>query len=112
MLQFLEIYHIFVEFELNDFLLLSLLRVYSPASCDDEVKDILLLRRINMLHWLKPDHLDLPLDMKRYEVQGVFEQARDGQTTPTLLHMLRPLVMHIPHPPHINLQCTVCLYII
>lgn len=54
------------------------IRVFSPASCDDEVKDILLLRRINMLHWLKPSDLDVALDMNNLEVQNVFEQARQG----------------------------------
>ncbi len=57
---------------------LSIFRVFSPASCEDEVKDILLLRRINMLHWLKASHLDAPLDMSNYDIQQVFEQAREG----------------------------------
>ena len=52
--------------------------VYSPASCDDEMKDLLLLRRINMLHWLEPSILDVALDMVNHDVQQVFEQARQG----------------------------------
>ncbi len=54
-------------------------RVFSPASCDDEIKDILLVRRINMLHWLEASHLDLALDMSSYEVQSIFGQAREGR---------------------------------
>lgn len=57
---------------------ISNFRVFSPASCDDEIKDILLLRHINMLHWLKPSDLDVALDMNNLNVQRVFEQAREG----------------------------------
>ena len=42
------------------------------------MKDLLLLRRINMLHWLEPSILDVPLDMINHDVQQVFEQARQG----------------------------------
>ena len=42
--------------------------VFSPDSCDDGMRDLLLLRKIRMLHWLEPPHLDIPLDLENIQV--------------------------------------------
>ena len=52
--------------------------VFSIASSDDEVKDLLLLRRIRMLSWLQPMHLDLALNLESVEVQGLVSRGREG----------------------------------
>ena len=44
-------------------------RVYSPDSCDDAMRDLLLVRKIRMLHWLEPTHLDIPLDLHNLQVR-------------------------------------------
>ena len=44
-------------------------RVYSPDSCDDAMRDLLLVRRIRMLHWLEPTHLDIPLNLHDLQVR-------------------------------------------
>lgn len=53
--------------------------VFSMASSDDEMKDLLLLRRIRMLSWLEPMHLDLPLNLESVEVQGLVSKGREGE---------------------------------
>ncbi|XP_019850987.1 PREDICTED: rab5 GDP/GTP exchange factor-like [Amphimedon queenslandica] len=50
--------------------------VFAPPSCDDDIKDLLFVRRINMLHWLEPSILDVTLDLSNIEVQGIVAQAR------------------------------------
>ncbi|XP_064395551.1 rab5 GDP/GTP exchange factor-like [Halichondria panicea] len=50
--------------------------VYSPASCDDEMKDLLFQRRIRMLNWLETKHLDIPLKLDH---PGVQELITKGQ---------------------------------
>lgn len=52
--------------------------VFSPPSCDDEMKDLLLQRRIRMLHWLEPHHLDIPLKLTLPAVQELIDQGRQG----------------------------------
>lgn len=52
--------------------------VFSIASSDDEMKDLLLLRRIRMLSWLEPVHLDLALNLDNVEVQGMVSKGREG----------------------------------
>lgn len=52
--------------------------VFSIASSDDEMKDLLLLRRIRMLSWLEPVHLDLALNLDNMEVQGMVSKGREG----------------------------------
>ena len=42
--------------------------VFSPDSCDDGMRDLLLLRKIRMLHWLEPRHLDIPLHLEDTQV--------------------------------------------
>ena len=53
--------------------------VFMLASCDDEMKDLLLLRRIRMLHWLEPHHLDIPLNLHNKQVQQMVSSGRDGK---------------------------------
>lgn len=53
--------------------------MFSIASSDDEVKDLLLLRRIRMLNWLQPMHLDLALNLENVEVQGLVSRGREGE---------------------------------
>lgn len=60
--------------------------VFSIASSDDEMKDLLLLRRIRMLSWLEPVHLDLTLDLQNVEVQGMVSKGREGQSVTFALH--------------------------
>ncbi len=52
--------------------------VYSPASCDDKMKDLLLQRRIRMLHWLEPHHLEIPLKLDHPGVQELITKAQQG----------------------------------
>ena len=59
--------------------LLFLCSVFSIPSSDDEVRDLLLLRRIRMLGWLQPVHLDLPLNLQSPEVQGLVSKGREGE---------------------------------
>ena len=54
-------------------------RVFSPESCDDEMKDLLLQRRIRMLHWLEPQHLDIALNLHNPEVQDMISTGRQGE---------------------------------
>ena len=42
------------------------------------MKDLLLLRRIRMLSWLEPVHLDLALNLDNVEVQGMVSKGREG----------------------------------
>ncbi len=58
---------------------LDVCSVFSIPSSDDEVKDLLLLRRIKMLRWLEPVHLDLPLNLQNPEVQGMVSKGREGE---------------------------------
>lgn len=51
--------------------------VFSIPSSDDEMKDLLLLRRIRMLSWLEPVHLDLALNLQNVEVQGMVSKGRE-----------------------------------
>lgn len=51
-------------------------KVFSPESCDDEMKDLLLQRRIRMLHWLEPQHLDIALNLHNPEVQDMISTGR------------------------------------
>ena len=53
--------------------------MFSIPSSDDEVKDLLLLRRIRMLSWLEPKHLALPLNLQSPNVQGMFAKGREGE---------------------------------
>lgn len=43
------------------------------------MNDLLLLRRIRMLSWLEPMHLDLPLNLQDVEVQGMVAKGREGE---------------------------------
>ncbi len=52
--------------------------MYSPASCDDEMKDLLLQRRIRMLNWLEPQHLDIPLKLDHPGVQELVTKGQQG----------------------------------
>jgi len=53
--------------------------VYSPASCDDDMKDLLFQRRIRMLNWVEPKHLDIPLKLELPQVQELISQGRQGK---------------------------------
>ena len=55
--------------------------VFSAASSDDEVKDLLLVRRIRMLGWLLPQHLDITLNLHNPVVQTQISQGREGMAT-------------------------------
>lgn len=48
-------------------------------SSNDDMKDLLLLRRIRMLSWLQPSHLEIPLNLQSTEVQGLVSRGREGQ---------------------------------
>ncbi|CAI8039003.1 Rab5 GDP/GTP exchange factor [Geodia barretti] len=52
--------------------------VYSPDSCDDAMRDLLLVRRIRMLHWLEPTHLDIPLNLHDLQVQEHVSASRQS----------------------------------
>jgi hypothetical protein len=52
--------------------------VYSPDSCDDAMRDLLLVRKIRMLHWLEPTHLDIPLDLHNLQVQEHVSVSRQS----------------------------------
>ena len=54
-------------------------RVFSPASSDDEMKDLLLQRRFRMLNWLEPHHLDVPLNLQNPEVQEQIIKGQQGK---------------------------------
>ena len=54
-------------------------RVFSPASSDDEMKDLLLQRRFRMLNWLEPHHLDVPLNLQNPEVQEQIIKGQQGR---------------------------------
>lgn len=54
-------------------------RVFSPASCDDEIQDVLLRRKMRLLHWLTPSHLgEVCLQMEKPMVQEVYARAQQG----------------------------------
>ena len=55
------------------------LRVFSPPSSDDEMKDLLLQRRFRMLNWLEPKHLDVPLNLANPSVQEQILKGQQGQ---------------------------------
>jgi hypothetical protein len=50
--------------------------VNSPASCDDEINDLLFVRRVNSLHWLEASILEVSLDMNNQQVQNIFQESR------------------------------------
>lgn len=53
-------------------------RVFKMASSDDEMKDLLLVRRIRKLNWLSPRHLEINLNLHNHQVQTQISRAREG----------------------------------
>jgi len=48
------------------------------ASSEDELKDLLLVRRIRKLNWLGPTHLEINLNLHNHEVQTQISRGREG----------------------------------
>ena len=61
-----------------EFMVCLCVRVFKMASSDDEMKDLLLVRRIGKLNWLGPTHLEINLDLQNPEVQVQISRGREG----------------------------------
>ena len=55
-----------------------LLRVFCPASTDDELKDLELQKKIRQLKWVTRQHLDAAVDLESGKVQDLLEDAING----------------------------------
>ena len=63
-------------------LLLLFCRVFDMPSSEEFGKDWLLSRKISLLWWVEPSHLDITLDLDRGDVTHRLEDAKRGMYVP------------------------------
>ena len=67
--------------------------MFSPASCDDEIQDLLLRRKMRLLHWLTPSHLgEVCMQMENPMVQEVYAQAQQGEEGSKVKYDKQPII--------------------
>ena len=69
--------------------------MFSPASCDDEIQDLLLRRKMRLLHWLTPSHLgEVCMQMENPMVQEVYVRAQQGKEGSKVKHDKQPIIIN------------------
>jgi len=53
--------------------------VFSPASTDDETRDLANQKRIRSFNWISPQHLDAAINLDSEKVQQLIEDSQQGK---------------------------------